>query len=105
MIDVLLPQPIDFTCVETQIGNGDPLDCEIIEFDGQEGYHKVQVPTATARTIGAQRYRACSPKITIGFPANVIVIASMSQSGGHALQADNAASVQCAHPSVSAKPD
>ena len=51
MIDVLLPQPIDFTCVETQIGNGDPLDCEIIEFDGQEGYYKVQVPTATEQSV------------------------------------------------------
>ena len=51
MIDVLLFQPIDFTCVETQIGNGDPLDCEIIEFDGLEGYYKVQVPTATEQSV------------------------------------------------------
>ena len=51
VIDVLLFQPIDFTCVETQIGNGDPLDCEIIEFDGQEGYYKIQVPPATERSV------------------------------------------------------
>ncbi|KAI0093246.1 allantoicase [Irpex rosettiformis] len=42
-----LDRPIDFTCVETQIGNGNSLDCEIMEFDGQEGYYKVQVSAST----------------------------------------------------------
>ena len=43
-------QTMDFTCVETQVGNGDPLDCEIVEFDGQDGYYKVQVPAATEQS-------------------------------------------------------
>ncbi|KAI0341953.1 Allantoicase [Trametopsis cervina] len=41
-----LDRPMDFTCVETQIGNGDPLDCEIVELDGSNGYHTVRVPGA-----------------------------------------------------------
>lgn len=28
---------MDFTCVETQIGNGDKADCEILELDASEG--------------------------------------------------------------------
>ena len=39
-------QTLDFTCVETQIGNGDSRDCEIVDFDGFAGYHRVQVPDA-----------------------------------------------------------
>ncbi len=34
---------MDFTCVETQIGNGDKLDCEIVEFDAKQGLHRVKV--------------------------------------------------------------
>jgi allantoicase len=26
-------QPMDFTCVETQIGNGEKADCEILDLD------------------------------------------------------------------------
>lgn len=37
---------MDLTCVETQIGNGDPLDCEIVQFDGTAGYVRVVVPEA-----------------------------------------------------------
>jgi allantoicase len=28
-------QPMDFACVETQIGNGDAADCEVIELRGE----------------------------------------------------------------------
>ena len=37
-------QTMDFTCVETQVGNGDPLDCEIVELDGAAGFYHVQLP-------------------------------------------------------------
>ncbi|KAI0790792.1 galactose-binding domain-like protein [Abortiporus biennis] len=44
-----LDGPIDFTCVETQIGNGSPLDCEIVELDGTiGGYKVVKVPNKDA---------------------------------------------------------
>ncbi|KAL6310380.1 allantoicase [Sparassis latifolia] len=36
--------PIDFTCVETQVGDGAALDCEIVDLDGSSGYHRVQLP-------------------------------------------------------------
>lgn len=39
------PQTMDFTCVETQIGNGDKLDCEVVDLDGAAGYCRVQVPS------------------------------------------------------------
>ncbi|KAH9931066.1 allantoicase [Epithele typhae] len=39
-----LYKTMDFTCVETQIGNGDPLDCEIVDLDGSTGYYRVQLP-------------------------------------------------------------
>ncbi|TBU33835.1 Allantoicase [Dichomitus squalens] len=42
----VLYKTMDFTCVETQIGNGDSLDCEIVDFDGSAGYYRVQVPKA-----------------------------------------------------------
>jgi allantoicase len=29
---------MDFTCVETQIGNGDKADCEIVDLDVGESY-------------------------------------------------------------------
>ena len=37
---------MDFTCVETQIGNDDSLDCEIVDLDGTAGYYRVQISTA-----------------------------------------------------------
>ncbi|TRM69398.1 galactose-binding domain-like protein [Schizophyllum amplum] len=40
----VLDKPMDFTCVETQIGNGDASDCEILELDASGGLYKVQVP-------------------------------------------------------------
>ncbi|OAX35820.1 ureidoglycolate hydrolase-like protein [Rhizopogon vinicolor AM-OR11-026] len=33
----VLHKPMDFTCVETQIGNGDKADCEILELEAGEG--------------------------------------------------------------------
>ncbi|KIJ49648.1 hypothetical protein M422DRAFT_246721 [Sphaerobolus stellatus SS14] len=33
---ITLEDSIDFTCVETQIGDGDKLDCEILEFNGSQ---------------------------------------------------------------------
>ncbi|KAH9892562.1 allantoicase [Cubamyces lactineus] len=39
-----LYKTMDFTCVETQIGNGDKLDCEVVDLDGAEGYCRVKVP-------------------------------------------------------------
>ncbi|EKM54506.1 uncharacterized protein PHACADRAFT_258394 [Phanerochaete carnosa HHB-10118-sp] len=38
----VLDGPMDFACVETQIGNGDPLDCEVVSLDG----YAVEVPAA-----------------------------------------------------------
>lgn len=29
-------QPMDLACVETQIGDGSPLDCEIVTLDNQD---------------------------------------------------------------------
>lgn len=34
---------MDFTCVETQIGNGEEADCEIISLDELEGKFKVKM--------------------------------------------------------------
>jgi allantoicase len=34
---------MDFTCVETQIGNGDKKDCEIINLDGFGGIFKAKL--------------------------------------------------------------
>ncbi|KAI0695454.1 galactose-binding domain-like protein [Cytidiella melzeri] len=42
-----LDRPMDFTCVETQIGNGDALDCEVVEFDRTVGCRRVLVPSET----------------------------------------------------------
>ena len=36
-------QPMDFTCVETQIGNGDPADCEIVDLGARLGTFKVKI--------------------------------------------------------------
>jgi allantoicase len=35
---------MDFTCVETQIGNGEKADCEIVELDCSQGGYKLRVP-------------------------------------------------------------
>jgi len=40
-----LPQPLDLTCVETQIGDGGKLDCEIVELDTTELVYRVKLPT------------------------------------------------------------
>ncbi|RPD59871.1 allantoicase [Lentinus tigrinus ALCF2SS1-6] len=40
----VLHKPMDFTCVETQIGNGDRLDCEVVDLDGSAGFYRVQIP-------------------------------------------------------------
>lgn len=37
-------QTIDFTCVETQIGDGGSADCEIIELDTTKGLPRVKIP-------------------------------------------------------------
>jgi hypothetical protein len=37
-------QNMDFTCVETQIGNGDPADCEILELDKSKEVFKIEIP-------------------------------------------------------------
>ena len=34
---------MDFTCVETQIGDGGKADCEILELDGEEAVSLPQV--------------------------------------------------------------
>ncbi|KIJ67988.1 hypothetical protein HYDPIDRAFT_83734 [Hydnomerulius pinastri MD-312] len=40
----VLGKPMDFTCVETQIGNGDKADCEILDLDGSCGVIKLLLP-------------------------------------------------------------
>ncbi|EJD02860.1 allantoicase [Fomitiporia mediterranea MF3/22] len=35
---------MDFTCVETQIGDGSAADCEVVELDGSGGYPRVKIP-------------------------------------------------------------
>ncbi|KAF9222767.1 Allantoicase [Gyrodon lividus] len=40
----VLEKPMDFTCVETQIGNGDKADCEILDLDDGNGVIKLQLP-------------------------------------------------------------
>lgn len=38
---------MDFTCVETQIGNGDKADCEVVELEEEEeakGPIELQIP-------------------------------------------------------------
>jgi len=36
-------RPMDFACVETQIGGGEKADCEILDLDGSEGVFKVKL--------------------------------------------------------------
>ena len=38
-------QPMDLTCVETQIGDGGKLDCEIVDLDTTELMYRVKLPT------------------------------------------------------------
>ena len=42
---VLDEQPMDFTCVETQIGDGGKADCEIVELNSSKGVYKLVIPT------------------------------------------------------------
>jgi allantoicase len=37
-------QTMDFTCCETQIGNGDPSDCEVIDLPSDTGFYSVTLP-------------------------------------------------------------
>jgi len=41
---VALETTIDFTCVETQIGDGSEADCEIVELDASKGLPRVKIP-------------------------------------------------------------
>jgi hypothetical protein len=43
--NLTLQQPMSFTCVETQIGDGSQADCEIVELDGANGVYKLVIPT------------------------------------------------------------
>jgi len=40
----VIGKAVDFTCVETQIGNGEKLDCEVVTLDGSSGYYAVELP-------------------------------------------------------------
>lgn len=42
---LIIPQPMDLTCVETQIGDGGKLDCEIVNLDTTELVYRVNLPT------------------------------------------------------------
>ncbi|KII92835.1 hypothetical protein PLICRDRAFT_51175 [Plicaturopsis crispa FD-325 SS-3] len=39
----VLHKAMDFTCVETQVGNGHAADCEIIELDSAHGVYRVKI--------------------------------------------------------------
>jgi allantoicase len=41
-------QPMDFTCVEAQIGNGDGADCEVYELDRRHGEIRLRIPPGLA---------------------------------------------------------
>jgi len=41
----VLEKPMDLTCVETQIGDGGKLDCEIVKLDTAELVYRVKLPT------------------------------------------------------------
>ena len=45
VIFLTIPQPMDLTCVETQIGDGGKLDCEIVDLDTTELVYRVNLPT------------------------------------------------------------
>ena len=40
-----ISQPMDLTCVETQIGDGGKLDCEIVDLDTTKLVYRVNLPT------------------------------------------------------------
>ncbi|KAL4080245.1 galactose-binding domain-like protein [Scleroderma yunnanense] len=40
----VLDKIMDFTCVETQIGNGDKADCEILDLDGEGDFPQLKLP-------------------------------------------------------------
>ncbi|KZT42454.1 Allantoicase [Sistotremastrum suecicum HHB10207 ss-3] len=42
---IALEQPTDFACVETQIGGGDKLDCEVLELSEANGLPVVALPS------------------------------------------------------------
>lgn len=37
-------QVMDFTCIETQIGNGDKADCEVVELGEEKGVFELEIP-------------------------------------------------------------
>ena len=39
-----IPQPMYLTCVETQIGDGGKLDCEIVDLDTKKLVYRVNLP-------------------------------------------------------------
>ncbi|KZT71006.1 Allantoicase [Daedalea quercina L-15889] len=39
----VIDKTIDFACVETQVGDGDKLDCEIVSLDDSAGFYRVQL--------------------------------------------------------------
>jgi len=41
----VLEKPMDLTCVETQIGDGGKLDCEVVDLDTRELVYRVNLPT------------------------------------------------------------
>lgn len=40
----LWTQTIDFTCVETQIGDGSIADCEIVDLNEKDGFPRIKLP-------------------------------------------------------------
>jgi len=40
----VLEKPLDLTCVETQVGDGGELDCEVVDLDITETLYKVKIP-------------------------------------------------------------
>ncbi|EED81677.1 ureidoglycolate hydrolase [Postia placenta Mad-698-R] len=42
----VIDKAMDFTCVETQIGDGSDADCEIVNLDESSGHYSVQLPIA-----------------------------------------------------------
>ncbi|KDQ57822.1 hypothetical protein JAAARDRAFT_156860 [Jaapia argillacea MUCL 33604] len=48
----VLETTMDFACIETQIGNEDSADCEIVDLDGVQGYHRVALPAFRQTSCG-----------------------------------------------------
>ena len=40
---LIMSQPMDFTCVETQVGDGAPIDCEIVSLEEQPQKYAAKV--------------------------------------------------------------